>query len=611
MFQKPSRASGRPSQPKIRLEALSYAQKVWEALDTPVSLGCYLRVKYAEYRQLAELSIKPTDYVDPVSFFKDYQSVKLMSKYPAMDTGIDTRAAALEKFYWAELCCLNTNTRFRSRESGCLFGNRVESVLSNASRKISRILGRVPSLEEMEFSFGPGAAYGVRGETSVFNKVSSALECTYVLTDKLQEFLEEFPGWLPEGIHEVKLIPGSQLTFVPKDATTDRPICIEPLLNGLYQKGLGTWIRRRLKTFGISLDDQGVNQKLASKAQELLLSTVDMKSASDTIAYRLVLDLLPFDWFQELNVARCPSYNLDGAWRTFQKFSSMGNAYTFELETLIFYALACACCEEIGVEFETGVTLSVYGDDVIIPRDAFDLFSEVCEVCGFTVNQSKSFREGAFFESCGHDYFNGCFVRPFIIKKKLNKLLPSFYATNTIKRLQRRFSQGTSSFRGYRMGVDQDLCRRLDGVHAWCCRTIPRHLRVYGPEGLGDGHLIAEIDESRPTRHPCWDGWWYRTYVDRPVTVAKQEWPMAYALYYTRVQRQGRHDPFDEIPNAVDNGAGYTVRGRTRVQLIRAFCHSEWHGPKYSSSLITCYDGLPPGDPQLDVNAFSKACTYN
>lgn len=595
MLQKTARASARPLQPRSRLDALTYAHKIFEALDTPISLGCHLRLKYGEYRQLVELSIKPQDYVDPRRFFLDYQSVKLLSKYPYLDTGIDTKQVALGKFDDAEDLCRRTNTRFRMRDDGYLFDNRVERVLSNASRKISRILGRVPTLAEMDFSFGPGAAYGVRGETSVYNKVSSALECTYVFAGKLQEFLEEFPGWFPEGIHEVALLPGSQLAFVAKDAKTDRPICIEPLLNGLYQKGVGTWIRKRLKSFGINLDDQGINRKLVSQALELNLATIDFASASDTIAYRLVMDLLPWEWFEFLDVARCPSYEHEGAWKTFQKFSSMGNAYTFELETLIFYALACACCEDLGIEYQTGVNLSVYGDDVIIPRDAYSLFSEASECCGFAINQSKSFREGVFFESCGHDYFDGEFVRPYLIKKRLNKLLPAFYAANTVKRLQRRVPKGPVSATRNSVAVDQALDHRLRDVHAWCVRGIPKTLRVLGPEGYGDGHLISEFDESRPSRHPCWDGWWFRSYTERPVTVEKQEWPMAYALYFTRlpgVVPLTRSPALEKISNAVDNGKGYTVRGRTRLQRTQVFCHGEWQSPKYSNSLIDGYDDL-------------------
>lgn len=578
------------SQPGIRLDALTYAKKVWESFDTPVSLSCYILAKYQDFKQLVGKSIDPKSYSDPYDFFLDYQSVKLLSKYPYLDTGIDTKQVALEKFLWAEDLCKETNHRFRKRLDGEHLALRVENVLSNASRKISRILGPVPNLSRMDFSFGPGAAYGVRGETSVFNKVTSPLECTYAFVHKLQEFLEEFPGWIPPGIHDVRVVPGSELTFVPKDAKTDRPICIEPLLNGLYQKGVGSYIRKRLKSFGINLDDQTVNQKLAASAFSDKLATVDFSSASDTISYSLVLDLLPIDWFEFLDVARCPRYLLNGTWSNFSKFTSMGNAYTFELETLIFYALAYACIEELGLVAKTGVNLSVYGDDVIIPQDAFDLFSEVAVACGFRINEEKSFSNGTFFESCGCDYFLGLNVRPFLIKKKLNKLLPSFYAANTLLRIKSRIPvpKGQSFFfRSHR----QIALRNLLGVHSWIVGRIPSNLRVMGPEGFGDGHLVSELDEavtsrpSRVTRHRQFDGWWFRTYAERPRRVKLDEWPIAYALYFTRASKDG--DPLyfkppgwsKEVQTPLDNGSGYAVRGRTQVVNQKVFCHGSWQGP--------------------------------
>lgn len=577
---------------RINLDALTYAQKLWEALDTPVSLSCYLMLKHGEHKQLVGHSISASSYVDPHSLFLDYQAVKLLSKYPFLDTGIDTSAVALEKFEWAEAKCRETNSRFRVRSTGQPFGDRVERVLSNASRKIASILGRVPSLEQLDFSFGPGAAYGVRGETSVFNKVTGTLECSYAFIDKLQEFLEEFPGWVPPGIHDVSVIPGSQLTFVPKDAKTDRPICIEPLLNGLYQKGIGSYLRKRLRSHGIDLDDQGVNQRLASVAHRDRLATVDFTSASDTIAYWTVMDLLPIDWFETLDVARCPRYELNGVWRNFQKFTSMGNAYTFELETLIFYALAYACCVEVGEQPRTGVNLSVYGDDVIIPQSAFDLYSEVTEICGFALNKEKSFSDGLFFESCGQDFFDGTLVRPFLIKKRLNKLLPAFYAANTITRLQKRLPPTCKGHNGLR--------ERLADVYAWVVGRIPGHLRVLGPEGFGDGHLIAEIDAaatSRPTRltrHRHFDAWVFTTYVEQAVKVSLPDYPIAYALYNTRASKE-RDDPATyrsrerqvQVLEHVDNGSGYTVRGKTKLRKTRVFCHSVWHGPE---SLLSSSD---------------------
>lgn len=577
-----------------RLSTRDFANRFWETIDTPVSLACHLLDKYEEWYQLVNKELDPSTYNCPLSFAKDLQSIKLLSKYPFLKTGVDRVEASERRFIEAEKMCLETNARFRN--IGSVATPRVDRVISNASRKIANILGGVPDLQELDFSFGPGAAFSTRGDTSVFNKVNSTLECTTAFIPVLQQFVEEFPGWLPEGIHDVSLIPGSDMTMVPKNAKTDRSICIEPLLNGLYQKGFGSYIRDRLSRFGINLRDQSQNQFLASIAHKAKLATVDFSMASDTISYGLVLHLLPIDWFQALDVARSPSFRYEGVWRTFQKFSSMGNAYTFELETLIFYALAIACCEEEGLEYKTGENVGVYGDDVIIPQDAFNLFSEVTKFCGFAVNREKTFAEGQFFESCGHDYFMGMYVRPFSLKKKLNTLLPSFYAANHIKRTFQRFarisnsmsSKGTHRYAQPVSHCEVDFRRRgsdsFRRLYDWTVSCIPPRFRCVGPEGYGDGHLIGPKGPG-VSRHPSWDGWWFRTFSERALEVNIDDCVPGYAMYFARSKSHNMGSVKFEFPwnidEAVANGKSYARRNRSVVQRTRVLCHFEWHNLEF------------------------------
>jgi hypothetical protein len=453
----------------------------------------------------------------------------------------------------------------------------VDRIFENAKRKIAKILGAVPSLEQLNFSFGPGATFGVRGETSPYNKVIANLECTDAMVDKLDEFLEEFPGWITPGEHTVTVLPGSQLAFVPKDATTDRPICIEPLLNGLMQKGYGTWIRNLLKRMGLNLNDQTVNQNLARLAVKLGLATVDFASASDTIAYLLVLELLPIDWVVALDRCRSASFwdQKQGLWVDFHKFSSMGNAYTFELETLIFYALAKATCDELGIQTHIRENISVYGDDVIIPAAAFDLFQEVSEYCGFAINTKKSFKEGIFFESCGHDYFHGEFVRPFLWKHDFNKITSAFYAANTIKRIAKLHSN---------LRRKDGVAAKFRGVYDRAVAGIPRGFRRLGPEGFGDGHLISDFDQAAPPlARDGWCGYLFDSFMEKTVQITMSEWPAAYALY-SAMSVPSRHQSFNktdggiwdliEIPHEAQASKGYDVRGRTKIKKVRTFCPS-------------------------------------
>lgn len=585
MAERRSRSGRSLDRVRCRVSALDLAPRVWEALNTPVSLSCALLLKYNEHEQLARKKISPSDYESSSSFFKDHQAVKLLAKYPGLKTGIDTEAVAKKKFLEAEIQCMKTNALFRDVSSGSInFEPRVERILSGARRKIANILGRVPDLSEMDFRFGPGATFGVRGETSPYNKVIAGLECTDALVDDLQEFLEEFPGWISPGRHDVTVLPGSQLAFVPKDATTDRPICIEPLLNGLMQKGIGSWMRKCLKRVGLDLDDQTVNQKLAGLAIQRGLATVDFQSASDTIAYQVVLDLLPIDWVVFLDRCRSPNFWDGKHWVSFHKFSSMGNAYTFELETLIFYGIAKATCDELGISTTVREDISVYGDDVIIPSGAFDLFQEVSEVIGFTVNSKKSYKEGLFYESCGHDYFDGKFVRPFLWKREFKKLTSAFYAANSIRRIG-KLSNSLLSKEGC------DL--RFLAVYNRAVAGIPSRLRRKGPEGFGDGHLISDFDDATPPlARDGWCGFIFDSFQECAILSSPtggDGWPAAYALYSAlsapRVWDRKVPSTLAErelaiwasqlkLPEPIHASKGYTIRGRTKIKKVSTFCPS-------------------------------------
>lgn len=97
-----------------------------------------------------------------------------------------------------------------------------------------------------------------------------------------------------------------------------------------------------------------------------------------------------------------------------QMFSSMGNGYTFELETLIFAALAHACGGKVGQD------TFVYGDDILVPTEISADVLALLRYSGFTPNQKKTFTTGHFRESCGGDFLMGHDVRPLFLKENPN-----------------------------------------------------------------------------------------------------------------------------------------------------------------------------------------------
>jgi hypothetical protein len=108
----------------------------------------------------------------------------------------------------------------------------------------------------------------------------------------------------------------------------------------------------------------------------------------------------------------------------------MGNGFTFELESLIFYALMRTVSYYRGYQ---GV-ISVYGDDLIIPSGMYEDASWVLKEFGFSLNPEKSFAAGPFRESCGGHYHLGEDVTPFYLKRPATRLTDVIRVANQLRR---------------------------------------------------------------------------------------------------------------------------------------------------------------------------------
>jgi len=391
-----------------------------ERIDTPRALSVWLCFQYSQV-DLLDLPIADIAGNDTKRFQLDYFITEYLSKYKGLKVPFKTASVALEKWKLSESKCAETNQRFKTAQLRP-FEGRVECALFGARRKIAAVLGvlKFPTALR-DCKWGPGATFDMRREVATPDKkISQAISVTGSALPFMRAVVESDPHWaacflgvIPEGAFSLlplnfKIVRGSRFLTVPKSAKTDRCIAAEPTGNGFLQQGVHTYMRRRLKRFGVDLDDQSINQENARKAYSQKLSTLDLSMASDTISRELVYHLLPLDWALFLDSLRSPETRVGNEWVRTEKFASMGNAFCFELETLIFWALACTVSENLG--FVNQVT--VYGDDIIVPRDAFDPLVEMLEVCGFTVNKKKSFKDGNFFESCGKHFHCGVEVTP-------------------------------------------------------------------------------------------------------------------------------------------------------------------------------------------------------
>jgi len=476
---------------------LDIASCLWEALDTPTSLGCYLRAKHGEWDSLASMRVDPSRYLNADSYFRDCQSVELLRKSDFLPLVTDRKKAAYEEFRRCESVCCETNSRLeRWVTHPVLDGTNdhfLDRFIKGVKRRIKKILGPLP--KSIVGKFGPGSTFESRGSVTLGEKIQE-VTCTTDAVDLLK-YVEE-TAWgrslSQDNQWKISVVPGNRFTTVPKDAVKDRGICIEPGVNVFLQLGVGKEIRARLQRVGIDLDDGQSQHRLMAMlaSRDGGFATIDLSSASDMVCYYLVRLLLPPDWFSLLNSLRSKKTLFQGKWHWNQKFSSMGNGFTFELETLLFYAISKEACR--GTLGEDCKVLT-YGDDILVPACAYKDTLAALKYFGFEPNMRKSFGFGYFRESCGGDYFNGVDVRPFYLKECPHEPSDWFSFHNGLVRLGRPYLTRTA-------------CRKI-------ISRIPRRLRsCVGPSDLGD--IVLHMEQPKALRISASGVRTYRAWVPIP-----------------------------------------------------------------------------------------------
>lgn len=520
--------------------------EILSAIDSPRSLAIWILFRDNEHGQLLDLSCDPANYRDAESFRLDYLATCLLSKAEFLKLDFDRKKVALKKFFEFEELCEDTNRRFKDLGSDPKYHGPNVWLLHAVRRKISQVLRDFDTDEWLESSgWGPGVTNRLKGDNNtVPNKFRQEVGITRDLYFPLIDLIVQeglfYPRWFGDLLAREDFPAfevGSVTITVPKNAKTDRVISVEPGLNLWFQKGIGSMIRRRLKRMGVDLNDQSVNQNLAKVAVKRHLATVDFSSASDSISRVLIEEVIPPDWFEWMDRCRSHYGSIDGSSRRWSKFSSMGNGFTFELESLIFWAVGTCCSEYLGLE---GAVVSVYGDDVIIHNSVYTLFSEFCAFLGFRVNQEKSFSSGVFRESCGAHYFGGVDVRPFFLRKKVADCFSVFSAANRL----REFSQCS-------YGCDSRFQRAFSNLS----RMVPLKVRV--PFGFGDVGFTSNFDEATPARlRDGHEGYSFTAVIRSPVKVIDESLGiMLQRLRYPSTDK--------ELGNQVP------LRGRTRVRVKR------------------------------------------
>jgi len=570
--------------PKRTLIEISVLRALCGAVKSPYANSLAKALESPDWTPQNIEDLRPDAYNHWRPFALDYALYSYLRKW---EFGADLKSLerkALSTFKSVESAVRATNRRLASR-SGT---PGVEGIISDARRKIIEILyPRSSSDDSLNFPFeefatscgwGKGATYSLKADAArLDNKLlESRLSVTSDALPLAITMLRWDSSWMaarckaeilgPYSVlpNNFEVVPGGRFTTVPKDTKSRRSIDIQPTANLFLQKGVGKVIRRRLQRCGINLDDQSRNQSLAAIAQETGLCTIDLASASDSISSELVRLLLPPSWVTVLDALRTSKIRLeDDSILHLEKFSAMGNGFTFELESLLFYAICYGVVRQERQDQESPI--AVYGDDIIVSTQHSARLIEVLGTFGFQVNVDKTFTTGSFYESCGKHYFNGIDVTPLYQKEEVQCLPSTIRAANRVFRWAVRLGQGKhidgaavecwGELRNHALSMHQRLCRlrdarsrRLRGRRLRNLEPLPFPSMPYGYEG--DGALID------PGYDPCTDvhgSFCIDEVVARPVKEVADE----YALLAVSLQR-------GIVTESPFNGKT-SVRGRTRI----------------------------------------------
>jgi hypothetical protein len=225
--------------------------------------------------------------------------------------------------------------------------------------------------------------------------------------------------------------PPSRLIAVPKTLKGPRLIASEPVSHQWCQQTILDFLTSSLArtpiASSIHFRDQGFNQELALEASHAQShATIDLSSASDRLSCWLVerifrrspslveaLHATRTRWVVNTIDRKSPRFH------KLRKFACMGSACTFPVQSYVFCILAIA-----SVLYSRGMKPSlatirsisqevlVFGDDIIIPIDAWERLQGLLGHLGLKVNHTKTFVTGRFRESCGMDAWDGNDVTP-------------------------------------------------------------------------------------------------------------------------------------------------------------------------------------------------------
>lgn len=469
-------------------------------------------------------------FVDPADFYRSYVPSQFFKKWfytSELSSNPELQAKAFDKFY----ANLERGKEFNEKLRSLAFDSYANSVIELAALKIQRVLGELDLVEWMTMcGHGPNATVTVPRERSYLDHKTCDMSGTLSAQSLFFELYLPFdfqlkaelgrllPGKPGEGFETV---PGDRLSFVPKRHDSFRTMSVQPTVNMFLQLGLGRVITSRLLTgCNIDLSTQPECHKhlgrIASSFTDVGLATVDWSEASDRIWVTLCERLLPPDWFTLAMSLRCSRSSYQGKTYPLPMIGTMGNGFTFPLQTLIFWGLLSSICDIEGEH----AFISVFGDDCIVPSSIVPKVEAFATEIGWQMNAEKTFSVGGFRESCGADWYRGLGCRPFMIERPNDTSTRHavrswiYIVYNGLKRVLKPLKIPTPALdewvsrmhRDFRLGAVLIVPPRYpDGSGVRCNKPASHLSGAYAPSLNVDGQIHFRALLNRPGSRRVWE----------------------------------------------------------------------------------------------------------